>query len=110
MLWLLPERRKTEAFLTVLAALWRMGEQNEDTSFLPSLIPLSPKTKEGKFARVEMERRAARRGACAVQCATACRNAHDKRGLMRRSCRRGRSQMRRSERAPARTSTNVSGE
>ena len=106
MLWLLPERRKTEAFLTVLAALWRMGEQNEDTSFLPSLIPLSPKTKEGKFARVEMERRAARRGACAVQ----CRNAHDKRGLMRRSCRRGRSQMRRSERAPARTSTNVSGE
>ena len=66
MLWLLPEkRRKTEAFLT---ALWKMGEQNEDTSFLPSLIPLSPKTKEGKFARVEMERRAARRGACAVQC------------------------------------------
>ena len=59
-----------------------VGGQNEDTSS-HSLPPLSSKQKKGKFARAETgdgERRA-------VQRAAACRNAHDKRRLMRRSFR-----------------------
>ena len=63
-----------------------VGGQNEDTSS-HSLPPLSSKQKKGKFALAEMESVAALCIARAVQCAAACRNAHDKRRLMRRSFR-----------------------
>ena len=69
------------------------------------LLPPSSKQKKGKFAGVEMEGRGGRRGegSGALQRSADCRNAHDKRRLMRRrrrSCSRGegsRSWTRRSE-------------